>query len=297
MLRNLAINVGCRTLQLSCRAPWTARRKSSHVASNRSLTCLLTFYPDRRPVSLTEWLKQVLITCCMCWVATHDWFWVLSINMSMHIQDTYLCQRTENRARKTNVLENVQVRYLLLVLYEPLPITVLTSLTTNGVGWGGLLTSFLLTTSKYVASFSNHLHAVRRGGVGWGGVRQLAATLISSFQTATTLSALVTQLATTWLTLAIQLATTLLSSRSFHKKMLFSDPAKTIRRKWAVTVAKRENTQILVSIFLAVFHERNSRFATMPYSFKEKNHNVLLRATVSGPAGYLCMSIMHYNIL
>ena len=295
MLRNLAINVGCRTLQLSCRAPWTARRKSSHVASNRSLTCLLTFYPDRRPVSLTEWLKQVLMTCCMCWVATHDWFWVLicPCTSKTHIYasgpKTVLVKLTFWRTCKYVTC--------FLFFYEPLPITVLTSLTTNGVGWGGLLTSFLLTTSKYVASFSNHLHAVRRGGVGWGGVRQLAATLISSFQTATTLSALVTQLATTWLTLAIQLATTLLSSRSFHKKMLFSDPAKTIRWKWAVTVAKRENTQIVVSIFLAVFHERNSRFATMPYSFKEKNHNVLLRATVSGPAGYLCMSIMHYNIL
>ena len=122
---------------------------------------------SRQETSQLDRMAQTSADHLLYVLSRHTWL-VLSINMSMHIQDTYLCQRTENRARKTNVLENVQVRYLLLVLYEPLPITVLTSLTTNGVGWGGLLTSFLLTTSKYVASFSNHMHAVRRGGVGWG---------------------------------------------------------------------------------------------------------------------------------
>ena len=37
----------------------------------------------------------------------------------------------------------------------------------HGVGWGGLLTPWLLTTSNYVSNFSNHLHEVGRGGVGY----------------------------------------------------------------------------------------------------------------------------------
>ena len=57
------------------------------------------------------------------------------------------------------------------------------------------------------------------------------------------------------------------------KKCCFSDSTKTIRWKWAFTVVKRENAQILVSIFWDVFHERNVCFATD--SFFEKH--VLLR--------------------
>ena len=39
----------------------------------------------------------------------------------------------------------------------------------HGVGWGGLLTSFLITTARYVTNFFNHLHGVGWDGVGWLG--------------------------------------------------------------------------------------------------------------------------------
>ena len=45
------------------------------------------------------------------------------------------CQRTEICARKTNVFENMHVRYWLRIFYEPLEIKLLTSLTTC-MGWG-----------------------------------------------------------------------------------------------------------------------------------------------------------------
>ena len=51
-----------------------------------------------------------------------------------------ICQRTENRARKTNVFENVLARYY-------------------------ITSCFARTIFNYVTKFSNHLH-----GVGWGGV-------------------------------------------------------------------------------------------------------------------------------
>ena len=56
---------------------------------------------------------------------------------------TDLCRWTENRARKTNVFENMQVYVtIFLIFHEPLPMKLLTSLATcmgwGGVGWGGL---------------------------------------------------------------------------------------------------------------------------------------------------------------
>ena len=73
----------------------------------------------------------------------------------------------------------------------------------GGVGWGVLLTSFLLTTFNYVTNFCHHLR-----GVGWLWWHNLQLRCYLLFQSRTTSSTLVTQIATTLSTLLTQVATT-----------------------------------------------------------------------------------------
>ena len=148
-------------------------------------------------------------------------------------------------------------------------------------GWGGLLTSFVRRTSNYVTNFSNHLHGVGWGGVewAWSGNNWCCMVCIKKLHsqhfvlTKPRFTALCKVLAMEVCKPQchnLQKNTIEALKRIFwRKKCYFSESTKTLRWKWAVTVVKRENTQILKSI-IWMCSMKEIRVSPVPYSCLQK---------------------------